>query len=87
MNNRFFVNNLLKAVWKVTISRWNETYKMLELLLKKAAHRCKMKGIVFKVEGPIDDLDLRRQTGFTEEIGFILSIDSKKMLHSPLNCV
>lgn len=69
MNNRFFVNNPLKAVWKVTISRWNETYKMLDLLLKKAAHRCKMKGIVFKVEGPINDLVLRRQTGSKEEIG------------------
>lgn len=51
---------------------------MLELLLKKAAHRCKMKGIVFKVEGPIDGLALHSQTGFTEEIELVLSIDGKR---------
>lgn len=60
------------------ISIWREMYKMLELLLKKAAHRCKMKGIVFKVEGPIDGLALHSQTGFTEEIELVLSIDGKR---------
>ncbi|WP_050181899.1 TrmB family transcriptional regulator [Domibacillus robiginosus] len=78
---------LQKAERKVILSMWSGMYKMLQPLLKKAAHRCKMKGIVFQVEQPIRGLDVHRQTSFVEEIGqdkwFILSIDGKEMLYGP----
>jgi sugar-specific transcriptional regulator TrmB len=78
---------LQKAERKVIVSIWSDMYKLLESLLKEAAHRCKMKGIVFQVADPIDGFDLHRQTNFIEQIGqkkwFILSIDGKEMLYGP----
>ncbi|WP_046180227.1 TrmB family transcriptional regulator [Domibacillus tundrae] len=78
---------LKKAKRKVIISLWSEMYEMLEPLLKEAAHRCKMKGIVFQVINPITGLDLHRQTSFVEQIGhkkwFILSVDGSEMLYGP----
>lgn len=42
---------------------------MLETLLKKAAHRCKMKGIVFKRGSQSMDLVCTaRQASFTEKL-------------------
>lgn len=78
---------LEKAERKVIVSLWSGMYEMLEPLLKEAAHRCKMKGIVFQVEEPIQGLDLHRETSFVEGIGerkwFILSVDGREMLYGP----
>jgi hypothetical protein len=51
----------------VIVSLWRDMYKKREPLLKEAARRCKMNGIVFQVNEPLHGLDMHGQTSFVEK--------------------
>ncbi|WP_018395533.1 MULTISPECIES: hypothetical protein [Bacillaceae] len=45
----------------------SDKYEKLELLLKEAAHQCKMKDIVFQVNDSLPGLNVNRQTSLINE--------------------
>ena len=78
---------LKKAERRIVISMWDDMYEVLKEELAEAANKVTVQGITIHVETPIKNLEIHRNTPFTEtpstEHWFILSIDSKEMIYGP----
>jgi len=82
-----FCKTLIRnAKQKVIISIWNPMYSELHVDLQECVQRgCKVSGITFEVETPINTLDKHRMNKLHNSIDkkkwFILSVDSKELLY------
>ncbi|ULT54929.1 TrmB family transcriptional regulator [Neobacillus drentensis] len=76
-----------KAEKRIVISMWDDMYEVLKKDLIQATETAIVQGITLHVENPIGDLEIHRNTPFTEtpstDHWFILSIDSKEMIYGP----
>lgn len=76
---------LRRAQSRVIISMWGTMYEKLEDDLKEIQETCSLKGIVFQVENPLQNLVIHRKTDYIDNIGekkwFIISIDGKEMIY------
>lgn len=76
-----------KAEKRIIISMWDDMYEVLKKELVQEAEKVTIQGITLHVENPIGNLEIHRNTPFTENQStdhwFILSIDSKEMIYGP----
>lgn len=75
-----------RAKEQVLLSMWGPMYdKLLPELQEKAERGCRVKGILFDVEHPMEGLNKHRTNEYinktTEERWFVLSVDGKELLY------
>jgi HTH-type transcriptional regulator, sugar sensing transcriptional regulator len=74
-----------RAQRRIVLSMWNPMYNYFVKDLQVKQQECDIKGIVFQVEHPLENLMVHRETDYIRDIGkhkwFILSIDGKEMVY------